>query len=100
MTTKTKKTNANINDFMNNMPFTFDAFKQMVDEQLGRIEQYSTEMARYEKQGTEQNTAAIHEPASLMKDSLEYSARLSGECRKTSFDNNQRATEIINSLSN
>ncbi|MBW2702050.1 MAG: hypothetical protein JRF33_14635 [Deltaproteobacteria bacterium] len=98
MTTKTNTPKSH--DFMNNLPFTFDGFKQLVDEQLGSIEKYGTEMARYEKQGQEQFTSAIDELGRLMKDSLEYSARLSSEWRKTAVDAGKRTTELLQSLNN
>ena len=40
-------------------PFTFDSWTQLINEQLERIEAFTGEAARYEKQGLAQANSAI-----------------------------------------
>jgi hypothetical protein len=74
---------------------TMDAWKQLVDEQVKRVETLHAEMARWEKQGLEQMQTAIDEVSRLMKDSLAQAARLSAEWRQASLQATHQVNEAL-----
>ncbi len=93
MTTKTKTANPT--------QIPYDAWKKMVDDQLGRIETFTDEMARYEKQAVAQATQAVDELAKLMKESMDYAGQLSAEWRKVAIETTHKASEMVDqALSN
>jgi hypothetical protein len=73
----------------------YDAWKKMVDEQLGRIEGLSQEFARYQQQGMDQARGAIDELATLMKDSLDHTAQLTNEWRRMALDSTRKAGDMM-----
>ncbi len=73
----------------------YDAWKKMVDDQLGRIEDLSQEFARYQQQGMDQAQGAIDELAELMKDSLNHTAQLTSEWRRMALDSTRKAGDMM-----
>lgn len=75
--------------------FTFDTWTQLINEQLERIETFTGEAARYEKQGLAQANGAIDELAKLMKDSVDYTCKISAEWRKAAMEATQQANQMF-----
>ena len=93
--------NAKTTQTQNPTQIPYDAWKKLVDDQLGRIQTFNDEMARYEKQAVEQTTQAVDELAKLMKESLDYAGQLTTEWRKVAIDATHKASEMFNqALSN
>ena len=57
-------------------------FFGLFDDQLKRFEQFQKELAKLEQKNIEQARLMIDESAKLMKESLDYSAKLSAEFRR------------------
>lgn len=66
-------------------------FFGMFDDQLKRFEQFQKELVKLEQKNLEQARLMIDESAKLMKESLDYSAKLSAEFRKLALDSTRRA---------
>ena len=88
MTTKAKTQNPT--------QIPYDAWKKLVDDQLGRIQTFTDEMARYEKQAVDQATQAVDELAKLMKESMDYAGQLTAEWRKVAIDATHKAADMVN----
>ena len=56
-----------------------DAFRKMIDDQLGRVASFWTELEKLETKGLEQARAAIDESARLAKEGMVYAAGLAAE---------------------
>ncbi|NMC72258.1 MAG: hypothetical protein GYA57_19665 [Myxococcales bacterium] len=78
--------------------FTFEAWQKLIDAQLARLEAVLQEAATYEKPAVEQATAAIDELARLMKDSVDYSCRLSAAWRRETLAAMKRSGELFSEL--
>lgn len=59
------------------------------------IEAFTGEAARYEKRGLAQANSAIDELAKLMKDSVDYTCKISEEWRKAAMEATQQANEMF-----
>lgn len=66
-------------------------FFGMFDDQLKRWDALQKEMAKLEQRNLEQARQMIDESAKLMKETLDYSAKLSAEFRKLAVDSTRRA---------
>lgn len=78
--------------------FTFEAWQKLIDAQLARLESLLEEAAGYEKPAVEQATAAVDEMAKLMKDSIDYSCRLSAAWRRETLAAMKRSGELFSEL--
>lgn len=69
-------------------------FLGMFDEQLKRWDALQKEMAKLEQKNLEQARLMIDESAKMMKESLEYSAKLSAEWRKLALETTRRNSGV------
>ncbi len=76
-------------------PETVFPFLGMFDEQLKRFDAFQKELAKLEQKNLEQARAMIDESAKLMKETLDYQAKLSQEWRKLVVDSTRRATQGV-----
>ena len=88
-----------MNEKQTTRQFTFEAWQKLIDGQLARLESAMQEAASYEKPAVEQATAAIDELAKLMKDSIDYSCRLSAAWRRETLAAMKRSGELFSELS-
>ena len=87
-----------MNEKQTTKQFTFEAWQKLIDGQLARLESMMQEAATYEKPAVEQATAAIDELAKLMKDSVDYSCRLSAAWRRETLAAMKRSGELFTEL--
>lgn len=72
-------------------PETVFPFLGIFDEQLKRFDAFQKELAKLEQKNIEQARLMIDESAKLMKETLDYSAKLNQEWRKLALDSTRRA---------
>jgi len=70
-----------------------DAFRKMIDDQLGRVASFWSELEKLETKGLEQARAAIDESARLAKEGMVYAAGLAAEWRRMLMDASKQGAE-------
>ncbi|MCC7382842.1 MAG: hypothetical protein IT384_13480 [Deltaproteobacteria bacterium] len=75
--------------------FSGGAFRTMFEEQIKRIDGFYQDLANAEVKSAEQAKMAIDESAKLMKQTVEYSLKLSAEWRKLALETTRRAAEMM-----
>ncbi len=70
-------------------------WKKLCDDQMARVEQFYTQVAKVEGQGVSQMTNAVAEMNKLSLDTFNYFGQLSAEWRKLSLDAAKKTTELL-----
>ena len=77
-----------------------NAWKQLVDEQIQRLDTAFDEATRRHEQMVAQVNGTVDELSRLMKDSLSLQTQLTTEWMKIARGTTQRAGELVNSVAN
>jgi hypothetical protein len=73
-------------------------FFGLFDDQLKRWESLQKELAKLEQKNLEQARLMIDESAKLMKETIEYSAKLSQEWRRLATESARRSGAVASSV--
>ena len=68
-----------------------DAWKKMLEDHIGRVEQLQAEIARVEAQSAERTREAIDEMARMSKETLSYVGQLTAEWRRLTLEATRNA---------
>ena len=70
----------------------------LFDDQLKRWESLNKELAKLEQKNLEQARLMIDESAKMMKETLDYSAKLSAEFRRLATESARRGSAAVSSV--
>ncbi|MCA9550696.1 MAG: hypothetical protein KC933_11720 [Myxococcales bacterium] len=71
------------------------AFDKMAEDNIARMEAFFQEMTKLQTKSMEQSVAAIDEAAKLMKEQMQYSAKLATEWQRMALETSRQAAQMM-----